>query len=142
MDWTPLFLVDRISIVGYPIELDVSGELAECRDQVRFTRQSFLGQDSQTAIEGAAIGIVGLGGGGSHILQQCAHLGVRRFRLFDADAVDHTNLNRLVGASLVDALVETPKTCVGQREHLTPTCTQKLFQAQTLAGMPGNSSRV
>ncbi len=117
----PVF-VDRITIMGYPIELNVSGQLATRRDQVRFTRQSFLGRHSQTAIENAAIGIVGLGGGGSHIVQQCAHLGARRFRLFDADAVDHTNLNRLVGASLVDALVDTPKTCVAQRviRSLTP----------------------
>lgn len=74
----PVF-VDRITIVGYPIELNASGQLARSRGQVRFTRQTFLGQHSQTAIECAAIGIVGLGGGGSHIVQQCAHLGARRF---------------------------------------------------------------
>ena len=36
----------------------------------RFDRQGFLGADSEQKLGGATLGIVGLGGGGSHIAQQ------------------------------------------------------------------------
>ncbi|MDQ6768884.1 MAG: ThiF family adenylyltransferase [Gemmatimonadota bacterium] len=58
---------------------------------------------------------MGLGGGGSHVVQQLAHLGFQHLVIVDPDRVDETNLNRLVGASLADALNGTPKTEVAQR---------------------------
>lgn len=81
----------------------------------RFSRQSFLGPDSQTVIESAVIGIVGLGGGGSHIVQQLAHLGFRKFVLYDGDLVEESNLNRLVSATYADAAAGTPKLAVALR---------------------------
>ena len=44
----------------------------------RLDRQSFLGPDSDTILHEATIGVIGLGGGGSHIVQQSAHLGIWR----------------------------------------------------------------
>jgi hypothetical protein len=75
----------------------------------RFSRQSFLGADGQAAIERAIIGIVGLGGGGGHIVQQCAHVGFLNYRLYDADGADESNLNRLVIATEDDAAAGTLK---------------------------------
>jgi tRNA A37 threonylcarbamoyladenosine dehydratase len=40
--------------------------------------------------------IIGLGGGGSHVVQQFAHIGIGNFLIFDADQVEDSNLNRLV----------------------------------------------
>ena len=68
----------------------------------RFTRQSFLGPHSDRILDRLTVAIVGLGGGGSHIAQQLAHLGVRRFVLFDPDRIEESNLNRLVGGTLAD----------------------------------------
>jgi molybdopterin/thiamine biosynthesis adenylyltransferase len=51
----------------------------------------------------AVVGIVGLGGGGSHIVQQLAHLGFRNLVIYDGDLVEESNLNRLVGATSADA---------------------------------------
>jgi molybdopterin-synthase adenylyltransferase len=42
------------------------------------------------------VATVGLGGTGSLITEQLAHLGVTGFLLIDPDTVDETNLNRLV----------------------------------------------
>ena len=64
----------------------------------RYSRQSFLGPDAQERIERAVVGVVGLGGGGSHIVQQLAHIGFQRYVLYDDDAVEDTNLNRLIGS--------------------------------------------
>lgn len=68
----------------------------------RYQRQSFLGDGSQAIIERAMIGIVGLGGGGSHIVQQTAHIGFKRYALYDPQTAEDTNLNRLIGATLRD----------------------------------------
>src|SRR5262249_54509540 len=65
----------------------------------RFSRQSFLGEHSQSAIERGVIGVVGLGGGGGHVVQQLAHVGFLNYRLYDGDGVDESNLNRLVIAT-------------------------------------------
>jgi molybdopterin/thiamine biosynthesis adenylyltransferase len=80
-----------------------------------FDRQSFLGENSQGIIERTAIGVVGLGGGGSHICQQLAHLGFLNFVLFDADAIEETNLNRLVGGTQEDVDNAVAKTEIARR---------------------------
>jgi ThiF family len=106
---------ERITVVGYPLQfvfpkLPRVDEVAE-----RFSRQSFLGEGSQTALARARFGIVGLGGGGSHIVQQLAHLGALHFRLFDNDVVENSNLNRLVGATAADAAEGRSKVAVMER---------------------------
>lgn len=75
----------------------------------RYERQSFLGPHSEEFIAQCTVGVAGLGGGGSPIVQQLAHIGFQRYVLYDDDAVEDTNLNRLIGATSVDALAETPK---------------------------------
>ena len=69
----------------------------------RFQRQSFLGADSQSIIHSATIGIVGLGGGGSHVAQQLAHVGFTNYRVWDGDIAEDSNLNRLIGANENDS---------------------------------------
>lgn len=78
-------------------------------------RQSFLGPDSDAILDGAVIGIVGLGGGGSHIAQQLAHVGVGRFMLLDPDEIEDTNLNRLVGGRWADVEKATAKVDIARR---------------------------
>jgi len=72
-------------------------------DERRFDRQLlFLGRKGQKQISLFKVGIVGLGGTGSHVAQQLAYLGVRDFILVDHDKIEKTNLNRLIGASVKD----------------------------------------
>lgn len=61
-----------------------------------------FGQAGQRQLQSLHVGIVGLGGTGSILVQQLVHLGVHRFTLIDPDVVDETNLNRVVGASAND----------------------------------------
>ncbi len=81
----------------------------------RFDRQSFLGPDSQRAFEDCTVAVIGLGGGGSHIAQQLAHLGFLRFQLFDPDKIEETNLNRLIGGEDQDVAKATPKVEISRR---------------------------
>lgn len=67
------------------------------------SRQSFLGADSDEVLAASQVAIIGLCGGGSHVAQQLAHIGVGRFVLCDPEVVENSNLNRMVGAALADA---------------------------------------
>ena len=66
------------------------------------SRQSFLGSSSDAVLAEACAGIIGLCGGGSHVAQQLAHIGIGRFLLCDPDVVELSNLNRMVGATAKD----------------------------------------
>lgn len=80
-----------------------------------FSRQSFLGDRAQEILAGIRVVIAGLGGGGSHIVQQLAHVGVGEIRLIDPDSMESSNLNRLVGATQEDVDKATPKVEIAKR---------------------------
>ena len=84
-----------------------------------YSRQSFLGQDSNVVLAATRVAIVGLGGGGSHIAQQLAHLGVGNYRLIDPQQIEDSNLNRLVGGTQADVKSETPKVEIARRQILS-----------------------
>lgn len=81
----------------------------------RYSRQTFLGLNSQERIEAVTVGVIGLGGGGSHVVQQLAHIGFRNYVLYDDDVVEESNLNRLVGGTTLDVAVGSPKLLVAKR---------------------------
>ena len=80
-----------------------------------FSRQSFLGRDSEQILALSRITIVGLGGGGSHVAQQLAHVGIGHVGLLDPQKIEDSNLNRLVGATAKDVKAKTPKVEIAQR---------------------------
>ncbi len=85
----------------------------------RFSRQSFLGSDSDRRIESVVIGVVGLGGGGGHIAQQLAHVGFSNYNLFDGDDAGRIKSNRLVIATEIDAANATSKVELARRRILS-----------------------
>jgi molybdopterin-synthase adenylyltransferase len=93
----------------------------------RHARQSFLGPKSERIIQAARIAIVGLGGGGSPVAQQLAHVGIAHFLLFDPDAIDDTNLNRLVGGTPAYVQDATKKVYIAERliHAINPTAEVK-----------------
>jgi molybdopterin-synthase adenylyltransferase len=84
----------------------------------RFSRQSFLGAGAQDVIERAVVGVVGLGGGGGHVVQQLAHIGFLNYRGFDSDYADESNLNRLVTATEANVASLTKKAELARRQIL------------------------
>ena len=81
----------------------------------RLDRQTFLGPDSDAVLEAATIGIVGLGGGGSHVVQQAAHMGIGGYVNVDPQTIEKTNTNRLVGGTLADVYCKPAKPGIGKR---------------------------
>jgi molybdopterin/thiamine biosynthesis adenylyltransferase len=74
----------------------------------RYSRQiPLLGGEAQTALAASTIVIVGLGGLGSFVAMECAHLGIGHLILIDPDTVETSNLNRLIGAT--EAAQSEPK---------------------------------
>lgn len=83
----------------------------------RYSRnEGLLGADGQQKIADTAVAIAGLGGLGSHVAQQLAYLGTRRFALIDHDHVTESSMNRVVTADDADVAEATPKvTAAGRR---------------------------
>lgn len=62
-----------------------------------------------------SVGVIGLGGGGSMICEQLAHLGVGAITAIDFDVVKEHNLSRIVGATSEDAAMGVKKVEVARR---------------------------
>lgn len=76
---------------------------SDTRDEVWFDRQRLaLGAEGQAILSDLHAVVVGLGGTGSAVLLQLAHLGVGRITLIDGDRVESTNLSRILGATRQD----------------------------------------
>jgi len=104
---------EPLSVMGVGSEITWGKSASGLGFEKRFDRQiRAFGSLGQTILESVRVGIVGLGGTGSVVLQQLLHLGVRDFLLIDPDIVEETNLNRLVGARLQD--VGQPKVLVSK----------------------------
>ena len=105
---------ELISVVGYPLNLHYPSKKQNSIKKTQ-NRQSFLGGTSQIIFDNIKVGIVGYGGGGSHIGQQLAHLGVENIFVFDDDKVEETNLNRMIGAWFSDVKKSVAKVSVAKR---------------------------
>ncbi len=74
-----------------------------------------FGKEGQQLISRLKVGIVGLGGTGSLIAEGLARLGVERFILVDADRVEETNRNRLLGLTENDVRNQSFKVTLARR---------------------------
>ena len=80
-----------------------------------YSRQNFLGIDSDKVLGSATVAFAGLGGGGSHAVQQAAHLGIGNFVLIDPDIIEESNLNRLIGGTIFDVRRKRRKVDIAKR---------------------------
>lgn len=98
------------------------GAVSEAIDD-RFDRQvRALGPEGQRRVSSLRIGVIGLGGTGSLVVQQLAHLGVRWFVLVEDDHIERSNLARLAGATWWDAPLRRTKARIAGRtiRRITP----------------------
>lgn len=95
-----------------------------------------LGPIFNKAMRHLRIGVVGAGGTGSPLLQQIARMGAGYIAIFDPDEVEHSNLNRLYGATLRDADSGTKKVDVARREIERMGLGTKVATFDTWIGAP------
>lgn len=74
----------------------------------------FFGKEGQNRLAAAHVVVVGIGGLGSHVVQQLALLGVGHLTLVDPEQLDHTNRNRYIGVRHDDR-PGTLKVLLGER---------------------------
>jgi molybdopterin/thiamine biosynthesis adenylyltransferase len=110
--------IERARWTENPMHLVPPRPAPRLADDGVYDRQALLiGKAGQRLLAGSTVGVVGLGGGGSHVVQQLAHAGVGKLVLVDHDTIEPSNLSRLVGAGPAD--VGRPKTEVLKRLVLT-----------------------
>jgi hypothetical protein len=113
-----IVLVDNGSAVARVFDENASSEQIELRTVGRtlaavnppsamrepwFARQELaLGARGQGQLRGLRVAVVGLGGLGSFVSLQLAHLGVGEIVLLDGDIVEASNLSRVAGATKDD----------------------------------------
>lgn len=102
--------IDAIVVQGETLERwrgdgkpAVSGRRERAADRGRHDRQvRAFGEAGHARIADTRVAVAGLGGIGSIVSLELAHLGVRSLTLIDDDAVEESNLNRLAGAAAAD----------------------------------------
>jgi molybdopterin/thiamine biosynthesis adenylyltransferase len=95
----------RIAVVDSSIEIwhCSDDQVAPSTTRARLARQSLaIGPESDAKLRGATVAVVGVSGGGSHVIQQLAHQGVGTLIPIDDQLLDETNLGRHVGALAAD----------------------------------------
>ena len=75
----------------------------------------FFGKEGQDRLGIASVAVVGVGGLGTHVVQQLALLGTKTLVLIDDEEIDDTNRNRYVGVRHDDPVPGTLKVVVGER---------------------------
>lgn len=82
----------------------------------RFDRHMPLfGAEGQAKLRQARVTVVGIGGLGTHVVQQLSLLGIGQMALVDSEELDTSNLNRYIGARHDDPIPGTPKVNIGER---------------------------
>ncbi|MCF8534116.1 MAG: ThiF family adenylyltransferase [Reyranella sp.] len=115
-DPSQILSIDETNVVGSPMIFDMmpaNTPAAATADDL--SRQSFLGRNSNSLLANTRALVVGIGGGGSHIAQQLAHIGVGEIRVVDPQEIEASNLNRLVGATARDVETEMSKVKIAER---------------------------
>jgi molybdopterin/thiamine biosynthesis adenylyltransferase len=94
---------DHVSIVGHRFRQMRPLQSDEAFDSTLDRQIRMFGPEANTLLRGLRVGVVGCGGTGSAVAMFLARLGVGKLVLFDEDIVEASNLNRLHGATRVDA---------------------------------------
>ncbi len=117
--------VDRVAVIGERAEtLHSEPPVGDAADDDRHDRQVRLfGREGQQLLHAQSVAVIGVGGGGSLVVEQLAHLGVGEIVAVDFDTVAEHNLSRIVGATADDVRHNTKKIEVARRlaERIDPT---------------------
>lgn len=97
------------------------------------SRMSFLGKGLGW-LSTATVTVLGAGGGGSHLAQQVAHIGVGRMVVADHDVLEDSNVNRVVGANYADVGASKATVLAGRLQGLRTEIVTVLARAESGEG--------
>jgi molybdopterin/thiamine biosynthesis adenylyltransferase len=108
--------LDRVTVIGERAETLHSQPSVRAAADERHDRQVRLfGAEGQRLLRAQSVAVIGVGGGGSLVVEQLAHLGVGEILAVDFDIVAEHNLSRIVGATADDARRNAKKIEVARR---------------------------
>jgi molybdopterin/thiamine biosynthesis adenylyltransferase len=109
--------LELVSVIGDRIALHFQGRLNDVTPE-QFHRQALaFGRALNADLAALRIGIVGCGATGSATAMLLARMGAKRLFVIDQDVVELTNLSRLHGGTMQDAIDRRPKVDV-LRQHI------------------------
>lgn len=122
-------MIPKISVVGDDVRIWTSRDDGAVPEFARRHAQLF-GAGTTDLLRKLSVGVAGCSGTGSPLVEQLARLGVGELVLVDPDRVEVKNLNRIVGATMDDAVQGRPKVRVLKRsvEAMGLGNTVKTFQ--------------
>lgn len=94
---------ERLTERPEPIAASVASTRSMAEDGEHHRQILMLGAAGQARLRQMRVGIIGLGGVGSLIVQSLAHLGIGHLLLADPERIELSNLSRVVGAHRWDA---------------------------------------
>jgi hypothetical protein len=92
---------------------------------------SVWGDDAQTQLAGARVGVVGLGSVGSIVAEALARVGFTRITLIDFDVLEERNRDRTAGAAAADVIAGLTKVQVAAR-NVTRAATSDLLDLRVV----------
>jgi len=124
-------ILDRLRIVGDQIVVLPEPAALVASDIV--ARQILAwGNLGQSRLAAAHIAVVGVGGTGSQVVVQLAHLGVGRLTLVDPDVVDRSNLSRLLGATVADIARHKTEVLAATAQAINPQIAVQTINASVI----------
>jgi len=113
----------RIVEVGDRVVIEADGALGDADpiQQIHDRQVRAFGAAGQRVLRELCVAIVGLGGTGSVVAEQLAHLGVGELILIDPDRIEASNLNRVVGAMLSDVGIPKVDVAADFVRRISPT---------------------
>lgn len=102
--------LERVDVIGTNLITLTPAPRTAQEAEARFDRQArMFGTQGQMRLRGLSVSVVGIGGGGSMVVEQLAHLGIGEIVIVDFDVVKAHNLSRIVGATETDAAAARTK---------------------------------
>jgi molybdopterin/thiamine biosynthesis adenylyltransferase len=90
-------------------------DLAQSDDPLYESQKLLIGGRGQASLGHARVAVVGLSGGGSHVVQQLAHMGIGEIVGIDSDRVEGSNRARMIGSTALDGFLRRRKIAVMSR---------------------------
>jgi hypothetical protein len=105
--------IERVRIIGKRFRFWLSRQNAAPLPEFYDRQVRAFGPDLQRLLGRLKIGVVGVGGTGSAVLEQLTRLGVGELVISDGQTFEASNVNRLYGSRIIDQ--DVAKVKIGQR---------------------------